>query len=227
MISEPLLLTLFYAIAATAVIGALNARGLTRLAISSALALFCLGAAVFHTVHYMAYKETMMDALTNPAGLAEIPPTFPVSHDTGAMAAASTDTVAQATPGSELSGIADDATRLQKDLGAIDLSRVGNMSEAEYARLRNLSSTCATEARTLRDRVSGIAATGGEAVELLKGAIEQLDSATRNLNRFFNAESGSEEKALAAAFRSNVQSAGAALEKTRALLSGTPQVVAP
>ena len=105
------------------------------------------------------------------------------------------------------------------------------MNESDYMQLRNKSLAYASEARTLQDRIAEVSATPppgeAETVETLKGAIENLASAARNLNRFFNAENGDQERELAAGLRNSLKSAGTALEKVQSRLGGTTPVIAP
>jgi len=66
--SEQTSLTLFFAIAALALIGAVNSRGMLRAIISYTLAFACLVLAIFHTYHYVSRQSAAMDLLTTPAG---------------------------------------------------------------------------------------------------------------------------------------------------------------
>lgn len=72
--TEPVLLTLFFAIAAAALIGAVNARGTIRTVISYALAAVCLGLAVYHTYRYEARQTAAMDILTTPSAPPDMAP---------------------------------------------------------------------------------------------------------------------------------------------------------
>jgi len=59
MKNDLLLLTLLYAVAFTAFIGAINSRGPARVALSYFLAILTLCAAVFHTSQYLAGGSLM------------------------------------------------------------------------------------------------------------------------------------------------------------------------
>jgi hypothetical protein len=262
--SETTLLTLFFAIAAAAMIGAVNARGMLRGIISYALAAVCLGLALYHTYRYEARQNAAMDVLTTPMGN---PDAAAPATDTDGSAEASaahnlmsaqnqgqdadqnqgqdqsqgantgTDpnsnqsqnqtqnpSPTQTSNLSDLRKITRDAQRLQSSLSGVNLAGVGQMSDAEYARLQSNARQYLTAAQNLQTRMATLGASPPmgqeESLQALTSAIGYQVSASHDLERFFSSENTADEKMHAAGFRNGVQAAGAALQKVESRMGG-------
>src|SRR5205807_1087170 len=87
--SEPLLLTLLFAVAAVGAIGAINARDTIRMVVSSLFAMFCLAAAVYHTSRYVTLKEVPPP----PPVAAPEPPKPPPPPDTAGLGASKREAI--------------------------------------------------------------------------------------------------------------------------------------
>jgi hypothetical protein len=219
---EPLLLTLLYALALVAVIGAINSRDTVRMVISSLLAMLCLAAAVYHTSRYLTLQEAAAAAAEAPAP--EPPPPPPPGPDPAGLGA-SQQQAALAEARAKLRGVLEMAERLRQNLSGFDLTRVTEISDEEYQRMQGRAQALSAEARRLKERVDETTPQlpGGleGAVEALNTAVEGLTTGSHNLERFFKSENDTEERERRGAFRQGVQNAEAALRKVESRLGSS------
>lgn len=227
---ELLLLTVLYAVALGAFVGAINAHGPARVALSYFLAILCLCAAVFHTSQYLAMGPSGRLA-HEPAVIAPAAPAAPADQgvvlappapDTQALAA-SRNAVALAETRAELKAVQENAQRVLRSLASLNLGAVADVSDEEYEALQNRSVGYLSEARKAKERLSAAAAKApaglGPAQETLAQAIENLVAAAYNAERFFKSENDTEEKERLANYRRGSQAASAALNKAEGMLA--------
>jgi hypothetical protein len=234
MKTDLLLLTLLYALAFTAFIGAINSRGQIRILLSYFLAILTLCAAVFHTSQYLVRgsfpgsstlgqgEEAMV--VTPPAFPSSMPEPAPISApapitppiDSSALAL-SNNQVAIGESKHELKGLLEVARRISKNLTALNLGSVAEVSDEEYEALQNKTVGFLSEARKTKEKLLPVVAGAPESVkataETLSKGVESLVVAAFNAERFFKAENDTEEKAHLAAFRKGNQNALALLKK--------------
>ncbi len=183
-----------------------------------------------------------MDVLTTPSGAPDLSPSADTDGTAEARAAhnlmsaqgqdpnsvnpdqgqgsnqVSSQPANQGSANFDLRKIMHDARRLQNNLAAINLAGVGQMSDADYARLQSNAHQYSSEAQNLQTRMAALAASppvGQEdALQGLTAAIGDLwCRVPRSGARFFNSESTADEKMHAAGFRTGTQAAGASLQK--------------
>ncbi len=227
---ELLLLTVLYVVALGAFVGAINAHGPARVALSYFLAILCLCAAVFHTSQYLAMGPSGRLAhepavMTPPApvvpdeGVVLAPP---LAADTQALAASQND-VALAESKAELKGVHENAQRVLKSLASLNLGAVADVSDEEYEALQNRAVGYLSEARKAKDRLAAAMAKAppglGETQETLSKAIENLVAAAYAAERFFKSENDTEEKERLGNYRRGSQAATAALNKAEGMLA--------
>ena len=227
MKTDLMLLTLLYAVALTAFIGAINARGPARVALSYFLAILTLCAAVFHTSQYVAGSELghgddavvvapPPQAIKAPEPVAPPPPPPP---DTAALGASKT-AAAVAEGKLEIKGALESARRAARNMGSLSLSAVADISDEEYEALQNKAVGYLAEARRAKDKFAAVAVKLPpelkEPQDQLAKGLESLVTAAYNAERFFKSENDTEEKQHSAAFRSGLQSANAAFKKVGA-----------
>ncbi len=223
---EPLLLTLLFAVAATAAIGAINARDTVRMVVNALLAMFCLAAAVYHTSRFLTLKEVPPPP-PPPIVVPEPPkpPPPPPPPDTVGHGAAKHEAL-MAQGRTLLRGVFSKAEKLQSNLAAFDLSRVSDVSDEEYSNMQGRAQSYSAEARklkeTLEETVNQLPPGLENASEAISTAIEALAASASNLERFFKSENDSEEQGRSANFRRGVQAAESALRKAEIRL-GPPQ----
>jgi hypothetical protein len=226
MKTDLLLLTLLYAVACSAFIGAINARGPARVALSWFLAILTLCAAVFHTSQLVASGDLSKGDVVvapppapEPAKPAE--PAGPPPPDTAALNASQRE-AAVAQGKNDLKGVLDAARRTARGLATLNLGGVADISDEEYEGLQNRAIGYLAEARKDKDKLSAAAAKAPpqlkDAVDQLSKGMEALVAAAYNAERFFKAENDTEEKQHAAAFRRGSQEANAAFKKAGDLL---------
>ena len=224
MKTDLMLLTLLYAVAFAAFIGAINSRGPARVALSYFLAILTLCAAVFHTSQFLAGGRLSEDdaVVVAPPPLAVAPPA-PVEPppDTAALNASQNEAMA-AEGKNELKGVLDVCRRVARNLSSLNLGAVADISDEEYESLQNRAVGYLSEARRAKERLAAAAPKFPpqikEQQDLLAKGIESLISAAYNAERFFKSENDTEEKQHAAAFRRGAQEANAAFKKVGAQL---------
>jgi hypothetical protein len=224
MKNDLLLLTLLYAVACTAFIGAINARGPVRVVLSYFLAILTLCAAVFHTSQMVAGGDLgKADVVVAPPPAPEPvkAPEPPPGPDTAAINSSQRD-AAVAEGKNELKGVLDAARHTARSLASLNLGAVADISDEEYEGLQNRAIGYLAEARKDKDKLGAAAAKTppqlkGAVDELAKG-MESLVAAAYNAERFFKAENDTEEKQHAAAFRRGSQEANAAFKKAGEML---------
>ena len=226
MKNDLLLLTLLYAVAFTAFIGAINSRGPARVALSYFLAILTLCAAVFHTSQYLAGGSLMThsdEAVVVTPPLVPVPapapapaPATPPPADTASIAASKNE-VANGEVKNELKGVLDIARRISRNLSALNLGTVADVSDEEYEALQNKTVGFLSEARRAKEKLNPIAAKAPESLKLatddLAKGLDALVTAAYNAERFFKSENDSEEKAHLGAFRKGSQTANALFKK--------------
>lgn len=223
---ELLLLTVLYAVAFAAFVGAINAHGPARTALSYFLAILCLCAAVFHTSQYLAMGPSARLEPVPPAAPPEqaqvLTPPAPPPPDTAALAA-SRNAVALAEARSELKSVQEGAQRVLKSLGSLNLGAVADISDEEYEVLQNRAMGYLSEARKTKERFTAAVAKAppglGETQETLSKALENLVAAAYNAERFFKSENDTEERERLAGYRRGTQAASAALNKAEGMLA--------
>jgi hypothetical protein len=218
MKSDLLLLTLLYAVACTAFIGAINSRGPARVVMSYFLAILTLCAAVFHTSQFIVSGSS--DSQSEDAVVVTPPlPAFPTPAvsspivtpvDTLALAP-SVDQVAIGAAKNELRSILAIGNRISASLASLNLGGVADISDEEYESLQNKTVGFLSEARRNKEKLAPILTKLPESLkpagEDLSKAIEALVTASYNAERFFKSENDTEEKAHLAAYRRGSQSA--------------------
>jgi hypothetical protein len=224
MKTDLMILTLLYAVAFTAFIGAINARGPARVALSYFLAILTLCAAVFHTSQFLAAGELQDDAVVvAPPPLVVAPPVAvePPPPDTAALAASRIE-AAIGEGKNEMKGVLEVVRRVARNLSSLNLGAVADISDEEYESLQNRAVGYLAEARRAKERLNGAASKIPpqlkEPQDLLAKGVESLVSAAYNAERFFKSENDTEEKQHAAAFRRGSQEANTAFRKVGALL---------
>jgi hypothetical protein len=218
MKTDLMILTLLYAVAFTAFIGAINARGPARVALSYFLAILTLCAAVFHTSQFLAAGELQDDAvIVAPPPVAAPPPVVVEPAPDTAALAASRNEAAIGEGKNELKGVLEVARRVARNLSSLNLGAVADISDEEYESLQNRAVGYLAEARRAKERLNGAASKIPpqlkETQDLLAKGIESLVTAAYNAERFFKSENDTEEKQHAAAFRRGSQEANAAFRK--------------
>jgi hypothetical protein len=224
MKTDLLLLTLLYAVACTAFIGAINARGPARVVLSYFLAILTLCAAVFHTSQLVAGGDLGKgDVVVAPPPVPEPvkPPEPPPGPDTAAINASQRD-AAVAEGKNELKGVLDAGRHTARSLASLNLGAVADISDEEYEGLQNRAIGYLAEARKDKDKL-GVAAAKMPpqlkgAVDALAKGMEALVAAAYNAERFFKSENDTEEKQHAAAFRRGAQEANASFKKAAELI---------
>lgn len=223
MKTDLLLLTLLYAVACTAFIGAINSRGPARVALSYFFAILTLCAAVFHTSQMLADGDlTKGDVVVAPPPAPEpVKPPEPPPPDTAAINASQRE-AAVSEGKNELKGVLDAARRTSRGLASLNLGQVADISDEEYEALQNRAVGYLAEARKDKDKLTAAAAKIPpqlkDAQDLVSKGIESLVAAAYNAERFFKSENDSEEKQHAAAFRRGSQDANAAFKKAGDML---------
>jgi hypothetical protein len=223
MKTDLLLLTLLYAVACAAFIGAINARGPARVAFSWFLAILTLCAAVFHTSQMVAGGELGKEevVVAPPAPEPIKPPEPPAGPDTAALNASQRE-AAVAEGKNELKGVLDAARRTARSLASLNLGGVADISDEEYEALQNRAVGYLGEARKNKEKLAAAAAKVPpqlkDAQDALAKGVEALVAAAYNAERFFKSENDNEEKQHAAAFRRGAQEANASFKKAGDLL---------
>lgn len=226
MKTDLMLLTLMYGVALAAFIGAINARGPARVALSYFLAILCLCAAVFHTSQYLAVKDLDADSavvIPPPPPTAAVPE-GPTLADSLALEA-SRNEAALAEGRNELNAVLESVRRVSRNLSSLNLGAVADISDEEYETLQNRALGYLSEARRAKENLASLSGKLPpqlkEAGDILGKGVESLVGAAYNAERFFKSENDSEEKQHVAAFRRGTQDAGAAFEKAAALIGGS------
>ncbi|MDB5106505.1 MAG: hypothetical protein JWP91_4194 [Fibrobacteres bacterium] len=226
MKTDLLLLTLLYAVAFTAFIGAINARGPARVALSYFLAILTLCAAVFHTSQFLAGGDLMHDdaVVVAPPPLPAPPPPAPEAPpapDTAALGASKTE-AAISEGKNELKGVLEAGRRVARNLTSLNLGAVADISDEEYESLQNRAVSYLSEARRAKDRLTAASAKVPpqlkDAQDQLGKGLDALVTAAYNAERFFKSENDTEEKQHAAAFRRGSQEANSTFKKVGTLL---------
>lgn len=225
MKTDLMLLTLLYAVAFAAFIGAINSRGPARVALSYFLAILTLCAAVFHTSQYLAggglSEDDAVVVAPPPVIVAPPAPIEPPPPDTAALNA-SKNAVMVAEGKNELKGVLEVSRRVARNLSTLNLGAVADISDEEYESLQNRAVGYLIEARRAKERLTAAAPKVPpqlkEQQDMLAKGIESLITAAYNAERFFKSENDTEEKQHAAAFRRGAQEANAAFRKVGTLL---------
>ena len=219
---EPLLVSLLFAVAATAFIGVLNARGVWRTTVASLLALFCLGAAVFHLTRMIAHTHAAVDA--------PVVVVTPASESSSAVDGAFGDGSSGLSDG-DLRDLLTITRALRDSLATEDPTRARTLSDSAYQAFENRTEAYLAQARHLRESAARIAADPppgmDEAVEYLSLSLQPLVVAARDLNNFFHAENKDEERRLSDSFRQNAQAADTPLRQAEARLGNPSPDSAP
>lgn len=227
---ELLLLTVLYAVSFAAFVGAINAHGPARTALSYFLAILCLCAAVFHTSQYMAMGPSSRYA---PEAAIVTPPVPPAPADQGVVLAppapdtedlaASRNAAAVAEARAELRSVQENAQRVLRNLSSLNLSRVADVSDEEYEVLQNRAVAYLSEARKAKEKLAAAAAKTPPALaetrETLNKAIENLVAAAYNAERFFKSENDTEESERLSNYKRGSQAASAGLNKAEGMLA--------
>lgn len=220
MKTDLLLLTLLYAVACTAFIGAINSRGPARVVLSWFLAILTLCAAVFHTSQMLAGEAAKDEVVVAPPPEPVRPPEpVPPQPDTAAINASQRE-AAIAESRNELKGVLETARRTLRGLASLNLAGVADISDEEYEAMQNRAIGYLSQARKDKDGLDAIKAPPQlrDAVDALSKGVESMVSAAYNAERFFKAENDTEEKQHSAAFRRGMQEAGAAFRKAGDML---------
>lgn len=227
---ELLLLTVLYAVSFGAFVGAINAHGPARTALSYFLAILCLCAAVFHTSQYMAVGPSARLPSLEPTVLVPLAPAPepvvvtppPPAPDTQNLAA-SKNAVALAESKAELRAVQESGERVLRSLASLNLGAVADVSDEEYEALQNRAVGYLSEARKAKDRFSAVAAKAppglSDTQETLSKAMESLVAAAYNAERFFKSENDTEERERLANYRRGTQAASAGLNKAEGMLA--------
>lgn len=224
MKTDLMLLTLLYAVAFAAFVGAINARGPARVALSYFLAILTLCAAVFHTTQFLAgsgYTE-MDDAVVvaPPVPLVPSEPVAPAPADTALNASQNEAAIAEGK--NELKGVLESARAVARSLSGLSLSAVADISDEEYESLQNRAVGFLAAARKTKDKLAAASAKVPpqlkDAQNQLAQGIESLVTAAYNAERFFKSENDTEEKKHASAFQRGTQEANAAFRKVGSML---------
>jgi len=228
---ELLLLTVLYAVAFAAFVGAINAHGPARTALSYFLAILCLCAAVFHTSQYLARGPASSLSpeaaiVTPPApaapadqGVVLAPPPAP---DTAELAA-SRNAAAVAEARAELRSVQENAQRVLRNLSSLNLGGVADVSDEEYEALQNRAVAYLSEARKAKEKLAAAAAKAppelSETRETLMTVFENLVAAAYNAERFFKSENDTEESERLGNYKRGSQAASAGLSKAEGMLA--------
>ncbi|MDQ3001173.1 MAG: hypothetical protein M3Y08_07925 [Fibrobacterota bacterium] len=224
MKTDLMLLTLLYAVAFAAFVGAINARGPARVALSYFLAILTLCAAVFHTTQFLAGGGfTQMDdavVVAPPVPLVPLEPVAPAPPDTALNASQNEAAIAEGK--NELKGVLESARAVARNLSGLSLSAVADISDEEYESLQNRAVGFLAAARRTKDKLTAASAKVPpqlkDAQNQLAQGIESLVTAAYNAERFFKSENDTEEKKHASAFQRGTQEANAAFRKVGPML---------
>jgi hypothetical protein len=232
MKTDLLLLTLMYVVAFAAFIGAINARGPARVALSYFLAILCLCAAVFHTSQYLAAPSLALQAeqeavvMTPPVPKLPDPPQAVAvpAPDTQGLAASKQDAnLGEAK--NDLKGVLESGLRVSRNLSSLNLGSAADISDEEYEGLQNRAIGYLSEARRVKEKLGGLSGKIppglNDAQDALSKGAENLAAAAANAERFFKSENDQEEKERLAAFRRGSQAASSSFRKAGELL-GSP-----
>jgi hypothetical protein len=226
MKTDLMLLTLLYAVAFSAFVGAINSRGPARVALSYFLAILTLCAAVFHTSQFLAgggFSQTDDAVVVAPPPVPMVPPepVAPPPPDTAALNASQNE-AAIAEGKNELKGVLEAARGVARNLSGLSLGAVADISDEEYESLQNRAVGFLAAARRTKERLNAASAKVPpqlkDAQTLLAQGIESLVAAAYNAERFFKSENDTEEKKHAAAFRRGTQEANATFKKVGPML---------
>lgn len=221
MKTDLMLLTLLYVVAFSAFIGAINARGPARVALSYFLAILCLCAAVFHTSQYLAVGNLEVESAVVVPPPAVPEPEAPPAPDTATLNAARNE-VEIAAGKNELKGVLESARRVVRNLASLNLGAVADISDEEYEALQNRAVGYLSEARRAKEKMAGVSAKLPpqlkEAQDELSKGLESLVAAAHNAERFFKSENDTEEKQHSGAFRRGTVEAKTAFKKAGSLI---------
>lgn len=218
MTTEPLLLTLLYAIAVLAAMGAINANGRVRTGISWILALLCLGAAFFHTNRYIVRnKEAAQETFNATIGAQDVSPSASSLVDTTKSASKEkpSSPPSVASPSPEFIAAVNAVQHLASDLATLDPSRVNQVSDAEYLRMQNRLQGCKADAQKLMEQVRDSKIKQSADGEELNGVAGNLAAAILDLEAFFKSENENQEKEHSSNFHKNIKAVNAALERLK------------
>ncbi len=227
MKTDLLLLTLLYAVACASFIGAINARGPARVALSYFLAILTLCAAVFHTSQLFTsasvpnhFEDAVVVTPPPPVPSPKPPePVTPPPPDSQAINSAKNQTaVAQAKI--DMKGLLESARRVARNLAGLNLGSVKEISDEEYEAMQNKAVGYLAESRRCKEKIAAYKTPDAlhEAEDNLAKGVDALVTAAYNAERFFKSENDTEEKEHLAAFRRGSQAAGASFKKAGAQL---------
>jgi len=214
MKNDLFLLTLLYAVACSAFIGAINARGPVRVALSYFLAILTLCAAIFNTSQYIASGSLSVHGDDNAVVLPP-PPSFPAPgantaapaptpppapataatvmaapvnaapSDTAGLGSSKND-VATAEAKNALKTVLESARRVSGSLAALNLGNVADISDEEYESMQNKTVSYLAEARRTKEKLAPLATKPPEGV---KAAADNLSKGIEALvTAAYNAE---------------------------------------
>jgi hypothetical protein len=217
MLTDTLLLTALFSLAAVAFIGVLNAQGFGRTLAAAFLALFCLCAALWGTVGYRAARA--IAATEAPALSGDSPEesgvNLPGSGEAGIPDAGTTDPT-------DLADLTAATRRLRDSMEVEDPARARALTDSEYQAFEARAGEYLTRARMLRERAARLAAAPPagleESAEFLTLSLQALNAAARDLQAFFRAGDRNEEQRLMTAFRRGVEAANAPLRSAESRL---------
>jgi hypothetical protein len=217
MLTDTLLLTALFSLAAVAIIGVLNAQGFGRTLVAALLAVFCLGAALWGTVGYRAAR--MVAATEAPAQNETsgnpVESDLPVDGEVGMSTSGTTDPT-------DLADLAAATRRLRDSMDVEDPARARAFTDSEYQAFESRAGEYLTRARMLRERAARVAAAPPsgleESAEFLTLSLQALNAAARDLQAFFRASDRNEEQRLMTAFRRGMESANAPLRSAESRL---------
>jgi hypothetical protein len=143
---EQILLIVLFCLAAVAFIGVLNARGLWRTILAALVALFCLGAALWHTAAYRAGRVTGGFSAPGSAASSGLP----------APAQAALGTV-DPSADADFADLLTTVRALRDSLAAEDPSQARALSDSEYQAFEIRAAGHLARARMLRERAARLA----------------------------------------------------------------------
>lgn len=218
---ELLQISLLWAITLVGFSVAINARAPVRVTLSYFCAILCLCGSVFHTIQYgMQESAANASVIEAPATLPEPAPmndvVIPAAVDTLGLAA-SKHAAALGEASNELKQTLELAKRLADRLAGVDLTRVSDLSDAEYDAMQNKAFGFRSDVGKVKERLAEASLKMPPelktATTKIQNAVGELAQAVQAYDRFFKAENDQEEADKQQNFQRLTQSALSALKQ--------------
>ena len=184
---EILLLSILYVLAFVAFIGAINARGVTKMAISFFLAIVCLSTAIFHTAQFYVTRIEKQAAVEAQEQIEyaekeaeELAQQIEVENKSKTEKAVESEKPKNTRTKKYLtqaSSLAQQSLQLSQSIEEIQLSGFELMTDSEYEALRNQAKGYLSTAMGLKNKLQELEPAPAE----VKAAHQKLENGLQNL----------------------------------------------